>query len=98
MIVGTELRDERELEQARQLIVEHFGRHVRSRRGAKLDINNTSQQAMVDRLRGPLADQRRQSERTTAAGTGGEYSQVSQYSASVRASSAISISSTVSLV
>jgi preprotein translocase subunit SecF len=53
LIIGTDLRDEKELEQARQTMIatlaETFGQQT-----GKLDINNASMQALVDRLREPL--------------------------------------------
>lgn len=56
VIIGTEMRDERELARVRELIVQILASTFGNGQGAgKLDINNVGQQAMVDRLRGPLA-------------------------------------------
>jgi preprotein translocase subunit SecF len=56
VIIGTEMRDERELAKVRELIVQilaaTFGQ---GQAGTKLDINNAGQQAIIERLRGPLA-------------------------------------------
>ncbi len=53
IIIGTELKEERALDAARQAITqtlqERFGKT-----GAKLDFNNVGQQVLVDRLREPL--------------------------------------------
>src|SRR3954447_18777610 len=56
VIIGTEMREERELSRAREIIVETlnatFGQGATD--NGKLDINNAGQQAAIDRLRGPL--------------------------------------------
>jgi preprotein translocase subunit SecF len=53
VVIGTELKDERALDAARQAITktlqERFGNP-----GGKLDLNNASRQEMIDRLREPL--------------------------------------------
>ena len=53
VVIGTELKDERELDAARQTITrtlqERFGKT-----GASLDLNNASRQELLDRLRDPL--------------------------------------------
>lgn len=53
VIIGTELKEERELDKARQTIVETLAATF-GEGGGKLDINNASQQQIVDRLRVPL--------------------------------------------
>jgi len=56
VIIGTEMRDERELAKVRELIVQILASTFGLGQSAgKLDINNVGQQAMIDRLRGPLA-------------------------------------------
>jgi len=53
VIIGTELKDEAALEQARRVITQTLQeRLVKS--GGKLDFNNAGQQGLVDRLREPL--------------------------------------------
>jgi preprotein translocase subunit SecF len=54
VIVGTELRDERELEQARRTILDALAANFGAGESGKLDLNNASVQAIADRLRGPL--------------------------------------------
>jgi len=54
VIVGTEMRDERELDQARRVIVDTLASTFGHGESGKLEFNNASQQAIVDRLRGPL--------------------------------------------
>lgn len=54
VIVGTEMREERELEQARRTIVETLAATFGHGESGKLEFNNAPQQAIVDRLRGPL--------------------------------------------
>ena len=53
LIIGTDLRDERELERARQTMIatlaETFGQQ-----SGKLDINNATQETLLNRLREPL--------------------------------------------
>jgi preprotein translocase subunit SecF len=55
VIVGTELREERELEQARRVIIETLAATFGHGESGKLDVNNAGTQAIADRLRGPLA-------------------------------------------
>jgi preprotein translocase subunit SecF len=56
VIIGTEMREERELAKVREIIVQILASTFGHGQGAgKLDINNTGQQAIVERLRGPLA-------------------------------------------
>jgi len=55
IIIGTDMRDERELARARELIVETLASTFGQQGSGKLDINNAGQQAVVDRLRGPLS-------------------------------------------
>ena len=55
VIIGTDLKDERELQEARERIVKTLGATFAQQGGGKLDINNAGQQAIVDRLREPLA-------------------------------------------
>ena len=54
VVIGTELKDERSLDQARQVIAatlqERFGNL-----GGKLDVNNATREEMIQRLRDPLA-------------------------------------------
>jgi len=54
LIIGTEMREERELARARQLIEETLAANSGQKEAGKLDINNAGQQAVVDRLRGPM--------------------------------------------
>lgn len=54
VIIGTELREERELDTARKTMVETLAASFGSPAG-KLDLHNTGQQALVERLRDPLA-------------------------------------------
>ncbi|MDZ4802327.1 MAG: protein translocase subunit SecF [Bryobacteraceae bacterium] len=56
VIIGTEMREERELLKARELIESTLAKSFAGQRDAsKIDINNAGQQAVTDRLRGPLA-------------------------------------------
>lgn len=55
IIIGTEMRDERELARARQLIEETLASNFGRKETGRLDINNAGQQAIIDRMRGPLA-------------------------------------------
>lgn len=55
VIIGTEMREERELERSRQIIIETLAATFGQQQSGKLDINNASQQEIVDRLRAPLA-------------------------------------------
>ncbi len=56
VIIGTEMREERELARAREIIegtlARNFGQGVTA---GKIEFNNAGQQALTDRLRGPLA-------------------------------------------
>jgi len=54
VIIGTELRDDREQERARAAILETLRTTFGQAQTGKLDINNTGAQAIMDRLRGPL--------------------------------------------
>jgi len=54
VIIGTDMRDERELARARELIIETLSTTFGQHGSGKLDINNAGQQAALDRLRGPL--------------------------------------------
>ena len=53
VVIGTEMKDERSLDQARQVITRTLQERF-SKTGGKLDLNNASRQEMVDRLREPL--------------------------------------------
>jgi preprotein translocase subunit SecF len=55
LIIGTELHDENALQQARTIIVKTLADTFGSSEGNKLDINNSGQQALADRLRDRLA-------------------------------------------
>ncbi|MBC7927956.1 MAG: protein translocase subunit SecF [Bryobacteraceae bacterium] len=55
IIIGTEMREERELVRARELIVETLTATYVQKEPGKIDVNNSGQLAVVDRLRGPLA-------------------------------------------
>jgi len=55
VIIGTEMREERELARAREIIVETLNTTFGQTGGGKVDINNAGQQAVIDRIRGPLA-------------------------------------------
>jgi len=55
VIIGTEMREERELARAREIIIETLNTTFGQTGGGKLDINNAGQQAVIDRIRGPLA-------------------------------------------
>lgn len=55
VIIGTEMREERELARAREIIVETLAGTFGQKDAGKFDINNGGQQAAVERLRGPLA-------------------------------------------
>lgn len=55
VIIGTDLREEKELAEARERIVRTLAGTFGEATGGKLDINNASQQAIVDKLRDPLA-------------------------------------------
>jgi preprotein translocase subunit SecF len=54
LIIGTDLRDEKELEQARQTMIATLAETFGQQQSGKIDINNSSQQALIDRLRDPL--------------------------------------------
>src|SRR5579862_7032263 len=53
--IGTELKDEKQSDQNRRVILETLEATFGAAGDAKLDFNNTGQQALVDRLRDPLA-------------------------------------------
>jgi preprotein translocase subunit SecF len=55
IIIGTELRDTAELENGRRTILETLAATFGGDSGNKLNINSASQQALIDRVRGPLA-------------------------------------------
>jgi preprotein translocase subunit SecF len=55
VIIGTEMRDEKELSRSREVIVETLSSSFGQKETGKIDINNSGQQAVADRLRGPLA-------------------------------------------
>jgi preprotein translocase subunit SecF len=52
-VIGTELRDEKELDAARSMILQTLEERFGSQ-GAKLDFNNASRQQMIEKLRDPL--------------------------------------------
>jgi preprotein translocase subunit SecF len=54
VIIGTEVREERELESARRLIVDTLASEFGGSQPGKLDINNSSADALVGHLREPL--------------------------------------------
>src|SRR3954454_15999598 len=54
VIIGTELREDREQERARAAIIETLESTFGQKQTGKLDVNNAGVQAMVDRLRVPL--------------------------------------------
>lgn len=54
IIIGTETQEERELARTRELILETLAATFGQAQGGKLDINNSGQQAIIDRIRGPL--------------------------------------------
>lgn len=54
VIIGTDLRDDREQERARAIILETLRTTLGQTQTGKLDINNAGAQTIVDRLRGPL--------------------------------------------
>ena len=55
IIIGTELRDTADLESGRRIILETLAATFGGGSGNKLNINSASPQALIDRLRGPLA-------------------------------------------
>lgn len=55
IIIGTELRETRELEEARRTIVDTLAATFGGGDGRKFDINSITQQGLADRLRAPLA-------------------------------------------
>lgn len=55
LIIGTEMRDERALQQARSIIVSTLAEMYGSSEGNRLDINSADQIALADRLRDRLA-------------------------------------------
>ena len=54
VIIGTDLRDDREQERGRAAIIDTLADTFGHKETGKLDLNNTGVQAIVDRLRGPL--------------------------------------------
>jgi preprotein translocase subunit SecF len=55
LMIGTEVREERSLEVERQTVIQTLAQTLgHSGSDGKLDINNTGQQAVIDRLREPL--------------------------------------------
>jgi preprotein translocase subunit SecF len=54
VIIGTELREDREQERARAAIIDTLATTFGQQQGSKLDVNNSGVQALVDRLRVPL--------------------------------------------
>jgi preprotein translocase subunit SecF len=54
VMIGTELKDERALDDARSSIVETLTETFGDPAGGKLDLNNAGASALADRLRGPL--------------------------------------------
>jgi preprotein translocase subunit SecF len=54
VMIGTELKNERELDMARRLMVDTLGATF-GQTGGKLDLNNTGWQALAERLRDPLS-------------------------------------------
>ncbi|MBI1897836.1 MAG: protein translocase subunit SecF [Acidobacteria bacterium] len=54
VIIGTEVQDERTLARVRDIIQSTLAATFSSQAGGKLDINNTTLQAAVERLRDPL--------------------------------------------
>jgi preprotein translocase subunit SecF len=54
VIIGTDLRDDREQEQGRAAIVGTLASTFGQQQTGKLDVNNSGVQALVDRLRAPL--------------------------------------------
>ncbi|MBC8166565.1 MAG: protein translocase subunit SecF, partial [Bryobacteraceae bacterium] len=55
VIIGTEMREERELARARELIIDTLSGAFGQKQTGKLDVNNSGQQAAIDRLRTPLS-------------------------------------------
>jgi preprotein translocase subunit SecF len=54
VVVGTELREERQLNESRRAMLETLETTFGQPQSGKLEFNNASQQAIVDRLREPL--------------------------------------------
>jgi preprotein translocase subunit SecF len=54
VIIGTEMRDDKEQERSRAAILETLAATTGLRESGKLDLNNTGALALADRLRGPL--------------------------------------------
>lgn len=54
VVIGTELREERELNQSRQAMLDMLHSTFGQPQSGKLEFNNASQQTIVDRLREPL--------------------------------------------
>src|SRR5215210_1950876 len=55
VIIGTEMRDDKEQERSRAAILETLSTLGGQAQAGKLDLNNTGAAALADRLRGPLA-------------------------------------------
>lgn len=53
--IGTELKDERQLDQNRRVVLETLTANFGQPNSGKLDLNNTGHQALISRLRDPLA-------------------------------------------
>jgi preprotein translocase subunit SecF len=54
LMIGTEVLNEKSLDQERRTVEDTLSATLGFRRADKLDLNNTGQQAVVDRLRDPL--------------------------------------------
>jgi preprotein translocase subunit SecF len=54
LIIGTEIQDEKSLNATRQTIIDTMAATFGGGDASKLDLNNTGQQALADRLRDPL--------------------------------------------
>jgi preprotein translocase subunit SecF len=55
LIIGTELKESRELEEAQRVIIDTLASTFGGGDGRKFDINRATQSSLVERLRGPLA-------------------------------------------
>jgi preprotein translocase subunit SecF len=55
VIIGTEMREERELEQARQMIIDTLAARYGQNQAGKVDLNNATEQDLVELLRSGLA-------------------------------------------
>ena len=54
VIIGTDLRDDKEQERGRAAIIDTLAATFGQQQAGKLDLNNSGVQALADRLRGPL--------------------------------------------